>query len=222
MKCMICNHEWSATPISKVHNFINKGYRGCPICYSNNRSIEERRLFIQKIIDKGFTILSTYDGSQAWGAKILVRNNKCLHEFQTDPRNLGNKNLNCPICNKEEKIKRLNANSKARSVEWQKTAEMWDQYRHKVYMATRAVYRKHQTIINPLNLPRGLAGQEGAYHLDHIVPVRYCFLNYIPVEICAHVDNLQMVSWLENLETKDNLKEGIKIPEIFTPFISSN
>lgn len=222
MKCLVCDHEWSATPISKVHNFRKNGYRGCPECYSTTRSKEERQAFIQKIKDKGFTILSEYDGNQRFGVKVTVRNNSCGHEFNTDPRNLGNKQVNCPRCNKSEKIKRLNANSKERSVEWQKTADIWDRYRHRVYMATRSAYHKHKTEINPTNLPRGLAGEEGAYHLDHIVPVRWCFEHYVPVELCAHPSNLRMVSWLENLGTKDKLKEGIKVPEIFAPYIPPN
>lgn len=100
-----------------------------------------------------------------------------------------------------------------------KQLDIWDKYRHQVYMATRATYRKHKALINPLELPCGKAGQKGAYHLDHIVPVRYCFEHNIPPKACGHYTNLQMLSWKENITIHDNLKEGIDVPNILKPYI---
>lgn len=219
MKCMTCSYEWIATPISKIQNYKKYQTNGCPSCLIKLKYQTNRNEALEKIEERNFTLLSDYNGNQQQNVKIKVRNNICNHEFEVLPKNLITRNVNCPICNKAEKIKRLNANSKARSVEWHKTADIWDQYRHKVYMATRSTYRKFSNIINPLNLPRGLAGQEGAYHLDHIVPVRYCFEHYIPVEVCAHYTNLQMLHWNDNIGSRDNLKEGIEIPPIFKPYI---
>jgi hypothetical protein len=161
---------------------------------------QKRKAFLQKIVDKGFTILSPYDGSQSKVQKILVRNEACGHENWTDPRNLVTKNTKCGVCNKQTKIDRLNTSSKLRSVEFRKTADLWDDYRHRVYMATRATYRKYKHLINPFDLPRGKAGTRGAYQLDHIKSVRWCFENYIPVKDCADCSNLQMLPWLDNLK----------------------
>lgn len=46
---------------------------------------------------------------------------------------------------------------------------------------------------------RGRAGQKGAYHLDHIIPIIYGFLNNIPPEIIGNISNLQIITWEENL-----------------------
>lgn len=86
-------------------------------------------------------------------------------------------------------------------------------------MTTRSTYHKHKATINPKTLLRGLAGQEGAYHLDHIVPVRWCFEHYIPIDVCAHYTNLQMLHWNDNVGSRDKIKEG-KVPLIFQPYIS--
>lgn len=217
MKCLNCAYEWRATPVSKVQAFKLYGHNGCPQCRKNLRYGKKHDENIASISEK-FDILSEYDGSDNTTTKITVRNKDCSHTFEAAPGNLLHKGTSCPICNKQEKIKRLNANSKARSVEWQKTADIWDRYRHKVYMATRSTYHKHKSTINPNNLPRGKAGQEGAYHLDHIVPVRWCFEHYVPIEICAHHTNLQMLGWTDNVGSRDNLKEGVEIPEILVPY----
>jgi len=150
---------------------------------------------------------------------VNVRNKQCGHTFTSTSKNLLTRDVVCPICNKEEKIKRLNANSKARSVEYHKTADLWDSYRHRVYMKTRSTYHKHKAIINPTNLPRGKAGREGAYHLDHIVPVRWCFEHDVPAEICADHTNLQMLHWNDNVGSRDKLKENIKTPNIFIKYM---
>jgi hypothetical protein len=47
---------------------------------------------------------------------------------------------------------------------------------------------------------RGLAGQLGAYHLDHIISIKYGFDNNIPAEQIGHISNLQMLPWLENIK----------------------
>jgi len=48
-------------------------------------------------------------------------------------------------------------------------------YSNRVHVLTRKIYEEHHTEINPNNYPRGLAGQAGIYHLDHIVSIRYGF-----------------------------------------------
>jgi hypothetical protein len=85
---------------------------------------------------------------------------------------------------------------------------------------TEETYRNFKHIINPNNLPRGRAGVQGAYHLDHFVPTRYCFDNNIPPEVCADASNLQMLGWRENVGSRHNIK-GV-IPPLFFKYISAN
>lgn len=220
MKCDICSHEWKATPLSKLQNYKRHGNGGCPECTLQRNYFEKRQKFLQDIQNVGFEILTlNYDGNREPNNKILVKNLRCGHQFETRPKNILSRNINCPVCNKEEKIKRLNASSKQRSEEFQQTASDWDVYRHRVYMETRRTYNNFKSEINPDNLPRGKAGVDGAYHLDHIVPVRYCFDNNIPVDICAHYSNLQMLEWSSNVGSRDKLKEDVDIPLIFGDYI---
>lgn len=224
MKCMQCNHEWSATPSSKLQNFKKYNNRGCPACTKRLREehdyIPKRKLFIQKIIDSGFEILSEYDGSQKLNNKFIVRNTHCGHIFEASPKNIITHNVNCPICNTQRKREAFQNINIKRQEEYQKTASEWDIYRHLVYQLTRQTYKEYQQTINPNKLPRGKAGVDGAYHLDHIVPVRYCFDNNIPPASCAHHSNLQMLHWNDNIGSRDKIKLHLPIPKILQEFIA--
>jgi len=55
---------------------------------------------------------------------------------------------------------------------------------------------------------RGRAGIDGAYHLDHIIPIIYGFINDIPSEIIGDISNLQFITW------EDNLHKGISCEKI--------
>lgn len=128
MQCDSCQYEWEATPISKLQNFKKWGRGGCPECHRTKEYSERREQNIVSIQTRGFEILSPFNGSyvneENVPTRLTVRNTNCNHQFDIDAKNLLSRNVICPICNKAEKIKRLNANSKARSVEWQKTADM--------------------------------------------------------------------------------------------------
>jgi len=97
------------------------------------------------------------------------------------------------------------AYSKAKSKE--DTPE-YRKYANKVQTLTRKTYNLYKEEINPLNLPRGVAGKEGSYHLDHKIPVRYGFDNMIDPAIIADKNNLQMLTW------KDNVVKGKKFVDI--------
>lgn len=53
--------------------------------------------------------------------------------------------------------------------------------------------------------PRGLCGVEGAYQLDHIIPIQYGFDNNISPEIIGHIDNLRFIPWEENNAKRDKI-----------------
>jgi len=46
---------------------------------------------------------------------------------------------------------------------------------------------------------RGQAGLEGAYHLDHMISIKYGFINKISPEVIGHMANLKMIPWKENI-----------------------
>jgi hypothetical protein len=73
------------------------------------------------------------------------------------------------------------------------------EYSKKVHKLTKSNYHKHKHVINPNNLPRGRAGVTGAYQLDHKVSIHFGFMNNISPEQIAAVDNLQLLTWKENL-----------------------
>jgi len=72
-------------------------------------------------------------------------------------------------------------------------------YSKEVWRLTKSVYSKNKHLINPNNHPRGRAGISGAHQLDHKVSVHFGFMNNIPPEEIASLDNLQLLTWEENL-----------------------
>ena len=225
MRCKRCHHEWSATPISKIQNHKKWSNGGCPQCTKNSKDAERARIRvanIQKLNRRGIEVLSNWDGMTGEGKQsacvnVTVKNTICGHTFTATSKNLLTRHVSCPVCARECKNSVLTACSKARSEEWQKTASEWKIYKSAVTKLTRKNYTNNKHIINPDNLPTGKAGTEGAYHIDHIVPIRYCYNNNIPVEICAHPSNLQMLGWRENVGSRDKLKDVV--PFIFEGYI---
>jgi hypothetical protein len=229
MKCMICEHVWSATPISKRQTYKKYKVGGCPECNktTRERSFEDtRQRNIEQLKQRGIEILTPgYDGRRHLidnntYAKILVRNTVCGHEFECSPSNLLTQHVECAVCGPQKRIAPLTAWSKENSRKWRETASEWELYKSAVTSLTEQTYTKHKESINPKKLPRGRAGEEGAYHLDHIVPKRFCFENGIPPEVCADRTNLQMIGWRENVGSRNKLKGAI--PHVFLQYIDDN
>lgn len=226
MKCLHCEHTWEATPLSKLQNHKHWKTNGCPRCdlqRKQKRNEITRAKNIKKLQDRGLEILSNWDGRNSIGAKctplpVTVRNTLCGHTFTSNAVNLLRRNVECPTCAKLLKTSNINHWSELNSARWRQTANEWQKYKSKVTALTRKSYLTNEDKINPDDLPKGRAGTKGAYHLDHIVPIRYCFENNIPADICAHPDNLQMMKWKDNIVAKNHLKE--KIPLIFENWIN--
>lgn len=225
---LICNHcgnRWTATPISKIQAFKKRGNNGCPVCSKNRTDAQRSELRhknIRTVLNRGLEILSNWDGRRIddksnTQTTVVVRNPNCGHTFTTTAINLLCTDTVCTVCGKKERSSKLTQTSIDRSEEWQKTATEWKIYKSAVTKLTRKNYLANKDKINPNNLPTGKAGTEGAYHIDHIVPIRYCYNNNIPETICAHPDNLQMLGWRENVGSRDKLKGNI--PFIFEGFI---
>jgi len=230
LECFSCGHRWTATPVSKLQAHKKWGTNGCPACHlirETDRKNISRANNISRVKSRGLEIISDWSGQLVTDAPkesipidVTVKNIKCGHTFTSSSKNLLSRNVSCPICAREYKNGVITASSKARSKHWALSASEWKKYRSEVTKLTRISYRSHHPVINPSSLPAGRAGTEGAYHLDHIVPVRYCFDNNIPAEICSHWSNLQMLNWRDNVGSRDKLKEGLNVPEIFADYIS--
>ena len=59
---------------------------------------------------------------------------------------------------------------------------------------------------------RGVSGQD-TYHLEHIVPISYGFMNDIPPEIIGSISNLQFIYWLENIQKGSKYEEKDQDPQ---------
>lgn len=84
----------------------------------------------------------------------------------------------------------------------------WESYRQIVRMLTERTYKQHLTEINPNGHNR--ATRE--YHLDHIIPIWYGFINDILPITLALKENLRIIRWSNNLKrSKTTLTEEEQI-----------
>jgi len=83
----------------------------------------------------------------------------------------------------------------------------YKKYRNKLKTLTEYTYAKYKDEINPNNYKRGVAGMNGAYHLDHVIPARFGYENNIPPEILAEKENLQMLPWRANIVKGKNYEK---------------
>lgn len=219
MECLTCFYVWSATPLSKLQNHKKYGWNGCPKCNQERitlKNIKEEKRITKEIETRGFVLLEPYAGNKT---NILVKNNVCGHTWKARPNNLLVRNVICKICNDKIKSERMDTINKQRHQTYLLTATDWQRYKSTVSKLSRLSYKNNKITINPTNLPQGKAGISGAHHIDHIVPVRYCFNHNIPPEICSHHSNLQMLEWTTNIGSRDKLKTFI--PPIFETYIKS-
>lgn len=230
MRCNTCNHTFLATPLSITQIFKKWGTNGCAKCNESRRITTKaisRSANVQKVIDRGLEIVSDWDGQlvtsdvgQSIPLSVTVKNTQCGHTFTCSSKNLVSRGIECPICATQLKTNNINHWSELNSARWRQTATDWQKYKSTVTKLSRQSYNTNKHSINPDNLPTGRAGTEGAHHIDHIVPIRYCFDHQIPEDVCAHYTNLQMLGWLENVGSRDKLKEGLGIPEILQQYIA--
>lgn len=111
-----------------------------------------------------------------------------------------------------QSISSLNAYIKKYELKRNYNKKDFEIYSRKVRYLTELEYSKYHKEINPKSLPRTLCGVDGGYQLDHIISIRESFVKKISCEDCASKNNLQMISWKENLNKrifhkKDNKNE---------------
>lgn len=79
----------------------------------------------------------------------------------------------------------------------------YNEYRKKVRTLSERTYKCWEHILNPLDLKRGRSID--FWHLDHKVPIIWCFKNDIEPEVAAGLQNLQMLPVVDNLQKSGKL-----------------
>jgi hypothetical protein len=228
MKCKTCGFEFIATPLAKIQ--VHKKYpnsNGCDMC---RRAREDKKYqpnrdnVLQLLKDANLTILTPgYKGQRKnVYEKIRVKNEDCGHTFDLCIGNFlhGLIRTTCTICGIKNRAAMLTKIANQVHAKWLETADEWHIFKYEACMLTEKTYRSNKQLINPFNHPRGKAGIDGAYQLDHIISRRYCFDNNIPSELCAHPDNLRFIPWLENIKKGKHIVT--EIPLIFDAYIDSS
>lgn len=98
----------------------------------------------------------------------------------------------------EKSIRKMRA-SKAGFSSWseyKKKYPKWLQYKAEVWKYTYKALRDNPTLKNYDK--KGRCGVEGAYQIDHIIPLRHGFDNKISPKKIAKYSNLRMIPWEEN------------------------
>lgn len=215
IKCLICDSTFVATPKSKIANFRKHGYAGCSGCTLKSKTAEARGSYTSKLLDMGYIIQGACTGLQK---PVTVCNTKCGcgRCWTTTPGRIIHNTSFCKPCNDDRKRTRFQEQNTLR----RKTEDgTFDAYCRVVRRLTEITYKTHQNILNPDNQlrVRSKDGVDG-YQLDHIVSVKLCFSKNVPAELCASLDNLQM------LPRMDNAKKWSKpstIPKSFRPYFGS-
>lgn len=94
-------------------------------------------------------------------------------------------------------------------------------YRNRIAVRTKKIYNEFKSIINPLNLPLGKAGIDGAHHIDHIMSVKEAFIYSIPIELVSSKENLRVIPWKEN-NSKYSKVDYTQIPESIKIYMKEN
>jgi len=97
MKHNTCGHEWKI----KASSFINIGQR-CPKCYANRKTHEEFIKEVYDAVEDEYTVLGKYINAHE---NILMKHNKCGHEWKITPSSFISRGTRCPICAIKERRK---------------------------------------------------------------------------------------------------------------------
>lgn len=217
-QCTTCQHIWETTPRAIIQSSDKYNTNSCPNC-KHIRNYSQKQAENKAKIPSHIEVLSEWDGNrnfQGAEGKVLFRNNKCGHEFESYPNYIIAGKSECTVCGKEQRIAEMIIRRESERV--YDDPEKWLHYVSLVDKFTRRTYKAHKSVINPLDLPRGRNGTTGKYQLDHIVSKIEGFTRNISPERLSQVDNLQMLSWEENIAKKEKL---LWIPLTFREYFAN-
>jgi hypothetical protein len=107
MKCLICEHEWSATITSKLQGFKLRKTKGCPNCSrKNNRNTHEE--FLIKLENRNVRNPNSLVFLSPSSQEYFNNNTKLLftcinnHEWSAIPTNVVDSERGCPVCKLEK------------------------------------------------------------------------------------------------------------------------
>ncbi len=168
----------------------------CKECASAFRKVEANERYYNKLVDKGFIVHTSRDQLYNKLIKYEVTNTACGHRFHAQGGNLLSGNTKCSICGPKN---RMAGALSAYKLKYGRTYDLTNEADYK--KQARYLSEKNWVKAHPDSPKRTRTG----VHLDHIIPISWCFRNAIPLELVADVDNL-------TLETsKDNIAKGDKI-----------
>ena len=205
-ECLNCSNQWKTSPQVVKRGHALHGTNGCPSC-NEARKVERYepiQLANKASLPAHIKVKSDWNGKRNYtGVDVTFYNSQCGHTFATNPHYILSGKSECTTCGKEQRIAELIERSEATRV--YDNPEKWLHYVSLVDKFTRRTYKAHKDVINPLNLPRARNGTKGAYQLDHIVSKIEGFVREIPAERLSQIDNLQMLSWEDNIAKKEKL-----------------
>lgn len=90
----------------------------------------------------------------------------------------------------------------------------YQRYKRAVYTASRKTYNQNIIMLNPDGLLLGRSGMIGAHQIDHKIPISIGYQLKIPIAVMSIVENLQILSWKENLKKSNKNEMDEKILNI--------
>lgn len=87
----------------------------------------------------------------------------------------------------------------------------YQRYKRAVYTLSRKTYNQNINVLNPNGLLLGRSGTAGAHQIDHKIPISIGYQLKIPVVVMSILENLQIMSWKENLKKSNKNEMNEKI-----------
>lgn len=186
----------------------------CIACCGKNKALGAVDKEKQIIEDYGYVIVGEPTKNN-FGKRVYTLIAPCCDsEFSTVFGNLitgikkneqsGYNKLPCGVCGPKHRMHTaLKSYVEKNGIDYDLAT--FKQYKRKVHGLSDLVYEANKSALNPDDtLVRALAGTDGAYHLDHIVPIIECFKRGWTPERAADISNLQMLHWKDNLTKGSN------------------
>lgn len=142
--------------------------------------------------------------------KVECQCDECSHVWWATYQSVNRQEINrCLPCNRKyvgkingstEHMRKIGSRNKGVDhPRWKLNKNKLVEYSYKVRRITEENYREHKDLINPDNYPRTLCGVDGGYQLDHRISMKWAFEHGLNPKIAGSIENLQMLSWKENL-----------------------